>query len=203
MSFVLTNGNAFIGTDSRNKRITVSSQNSATAFDSNEKAAQALENLPRSFKNVGFKIKEIPDRPKQQEVAEPFDLVECDRQEEPETVLNMKAVIKNTSEFMENVQAQYSTYILELKKVEGQILDIEHKIEFTKANASQGYQLFKLLQEARLRRRECKDVLLMSDFILHASFEDWTGEKPKILLDELEERKYRPRQLPDLFAKTE
>ena len=52
------------------------------------------------------------------------------------------------------------------RKAELEIEDIEHAAEFYNLDASHGYQLYKLLHDARVRRRKCKNAIAWIDFIL-------------------------------------
>lgn len=54
----------------------------------------------------------------------------------------------------------------ELAKVEAELCDIEHAIEFFNYNASDGYKMYKMLHDCRVRRREIKDDLRKANAVL-------------------------------------
>ena len=62
--------------------------------------------------------------------------------------------VKEISEFTKQIE-QRRLYLIEMiHNIDLEIVDIEHAAEFYVLNASQGYKLYKLLHDARNRRRE-------------------------------------------------
>jgi len=64
--------------------------------------------------------------------------------------------VREIAEFTKQVEER-RLYLMEMvHKADLEIVDIEHAAEFYNLNASQGYKLYKLLHDARNRRREYK-----------------------------------------------
>lgn len=108
-------------------------------------------------------------------------------------------------EFEELKQFLSSTpkfYGSEVQKCDQETLDILHKIEFCNVSASDGYKLYKQLQEIRIRRRDAKDHLEIASLVLStgllSSMKALDGEIKSIETN-MANRKYKPRVLIGLF----
>ena len=81
-------------------------------------------------------------------------------------------------------------------------LDILHKIEFCNVSASDGYKLYKQLQEIRIRRRDAKDHLEIASLVLStgllSSMKSLDSEIKSIETN-MANRMYKPRVLIGLF----
>ena len=85
------------------------------------------------------------------------------------------------------------------RKAELEIEDIEHAAEFYNLDVSHGYQLYKLLHDARVRRRKCKNAIAWIDFILEQRPERFVENDPSARIVGTRSRDYAPRALPELF----
>ena len=61
--------------------------------------------------------------------------------------------LKDFREFIQTIHSQRDVLVNALKKAELEVEDIEHAAEFYNLDASHGYQLYKMLHDARVRRR--------------------------------------------------
>ena len=93
-------------------------------------------------------------------------------------------------------------YGAEVSKCDQETLDVLHKIEFCNVSASDGYKLYKQLQEIRIRRRNAKDHLEIASLVLStgllASMKTLDSEI-KAVETNMADRKYKPRVLVGLF----
>ena len=83
-----------------------------------------------------------------------------------------------------------------LSEVDRKICDVLHYIEFNKLNACDGYKAYKMIREYRLERRTIKDEIEMLD--------DVYNNITKLIeesINRLSNRKYKPRELPELFKR--
>lgn len=83
-----------------------------------------------------------------------------------------------------------------LSEVDRKICDVLHYIEFNKLNACDGYKTYKMIREYRLERRTIKDEIEMLD--------DVYNNITKLIeesINRLSNRKYKPRELPELFKR--
>lgn len=80
--------------------------------------------------------------------------------------------------------------------------DVLHKIEFTNENVVSGFKRYKQLQDVRQRRRKAKDSLEFATLVLSSglltSMKTLREEIDK-MKSEMENRKYKPRVLTELF----
>ena len=81
-----------------------------------------------------------------------------------------------------------------------EIVDIEHAAEFYNLNASQGYKLYRLLHDSRVKRRGVKDELQKINFALGSSIGNLDLENLERSILGLDNRKYTPRINKELFG---
>ena len=107
--------------------------------------------------------------------------------------------LKNFSDFIHTIQCQRETLVTGQRKAEREIEDIEHAAEFYNLDASHGYQLYKLLHDARVRRRKCKNAIAWIDYILEQALDRFIENDPSPRIAGTRSRDYAPRALPALF----
>lgn len=81
---------------------------------------------------------------------------------------------------------------------ESEIQDIVHAAEFYQLNAAQGYKLYKMLHESRIRRREAKDGLELINALLQTKVSNCEDVRSQVAA--LSNRSYKPRILNELFG---
>ena len=91
----------------------------------------------------------------------------------------------------------------ELSRVDKEITDIEHYLEFYALSASQGYKIAKMLKDRFVRRREIKNDLETIDRISVMSVGHIANGKGRSDLSKMSDRHYSPRVLVELFAEHE
>ena len=145
--------------------------------------------LPKAMKNLKYKVIFISNpNPKNPDLQ--LELLT------PEFYLTR---LKNFSDFIHTIQCQRETLVTGQRKAELEIEDIEHAAEFYNLDASHGYQLYKLLHDARVRRRKCKNAIAWIDFILEQRPERFVENDPSARIVGTRSRDYAPRALPELF----
>lgn len=87
----------------------------------------------------------------------------------------------------------------QIQKTDLEIVDIEHAAEFYDLNASQGYKLYKLLHDNRVKRRELKDELEKINLFLGTSLKGEDMENLERSILGLDNRQYTPRINKELF----
>lgn len=151
MEYVITNGERYVTQLESNGAYTTTTEPlTAKHFTSVKNAGNVLR---RNAKRLGrgFEIRRTDNIPSvelrdvQSEPCElPFDIV--DKAGEIECIVGL---IGKRKDYLVN----------ELTMVDLELSDIEHAAEFYELNASQGYKLYKMLHDARARRRKIKDEL--------------------------------------------
>ena len=107
--------------------------------------------------------------------------------------------VKEISEFTKQIEERRLYLIEMIHTVDLEIVDIEHAAEFYNLNASQGYKLYKLLHDARNRRREYKDELEKINLSLGTSIRSTNMENLERSILGLDNRRYTPRINKELF----
>ena len=140
MPWIISNGKSYVEIIGNNQMITTAYIDRAHTFNNKKTAEKYCSLLPKAMKNLKYKVIFIsnpnPENPDLQ-----LELLT------PEFYLTR---LKNFSDFIHTIQCQRETLVTGQRKAELEIEDIEHAAEFYNLDASHGYQLYKLLHDARL-----------------------------------------------------
>ena len=93
----------------------------------------------------------------------------------------------------------YSRKYGELTEAGDSLEDIAHAIEGINANAVQRCYLENEFKKARVKRRECKDMMMLIDLVSKFEPDDWGSGKLRDVLNSMENRVYVPKVRKDLF----
>ena len=86
-----------------------------------------------------------------------------------------------------------------LDKVEKEIVDINHYIEFKSLNACDGYNAYRMLRDRLTRRRKLKNELKVAEILAKGIFTTSDITDIEKVIDSFDKNQYRPRVLNDLF----
>ena len=89
----------------------------------------------------------------------------------------------------------------QLGTVDQEICDIEHYIEFSELNASQGYNTYRMIKERRIRRREIKNEIDLISSVLLNKPEDKLMTVMLRTTRKIDRQTYTPRVMAELFNK--
>lgn len=204
MDWIITNGKVYIAKGAANTVHTTSSQDSALRFQDRKKVDNFCSNLPKSFKNLCFYPQPVQAAettevaPAPVVIAEPNKIAVLN-----EDILDADAFvskIQDFQQFLRVVKEQRPLLAEAQKKVEREIIDIEHAAEFNTYNAAQGYMLFRRLRDARLRRRQYKDAQVRIDILMDCDPMSVASSNAVQRIRGMENRKYTPLECPELFA---
>lgn len=189
MLWIISNGKSYVEIIGNNQMITTAYIDRAHTFNNKKTAEKYCSLLPKAMKNLKYKVIFIsnpnPENPDLQ-----LELLT------PEFYLTR---LKNFSDFIHTIQCQRETLVTGQRKAELEIEDIEHAAEFYNLDASHGYQLYKLLHDARVRRRKCKNAIAWIDYILEQAPDRFIENDPSPRIAGTRSRDYAPRALPALF----
>ena len=118
-----------------------------------------------------------------------------------ETLLDIDKFVAQTSgfgQFLTTAVEQKPVLLKAIEQVDMEIMDIEHGIEFSKCNVVGGYQWYKMLREARQRRRTYKDALQCIEYVLDLEIKKGEVKNTARRCEGLKHRKYSPRVLTEL-----
>ena len=87
----------------------------------------------------------------------------------------------------------------QLSKVDQELSDINHYIEFCNLNAAQGYKAYKMIKDRRIIRRSIKNELDVLNIILGKKISETATDEINKAITGMDNRKYEPRVLNELF----
>jgi len=89
--------------------------------------------------------------------------------------------------------------IEQLSKVDRELSDIAHYIEFNNLNAAQGYKAYKMEHERRIIRRSIKNEMQVLGIILGKKISETVTDEINNAVTGMDQRLYEPRELNELF----
>ena len=165
--------------------------NEAFQFNDKTKADNALANLPKQMRNLGYFVQQI-DAPSQPLEIDGFDNSE---------LVNYDSALVQIGSFCDlhdQLVAKATWVEYKLQEVENKIQDVLHAIEFNSYNARDGYKIYKLLHDLRLERRKYKDEQIIAD-VMKSGFAGSNWELARTRVDDLKDRQYHVREMEELF----
>ena len=165
--------------------------NESFQFIDKTKAENALANLPKQTRNLGYFVQQIdtPTKPVDFNQFTNVDLVDYD---------SALAQIGSFCDLHDQLVARATWVEYKLQEVENKIQDVLHAIEFNSYNARDGYKIYKLLHDLRLERRKYKDEQIIAD-VMKSGFANSNWELVRTRVDDLKDRQYHVRNLEELF----
>lgn len=186
MAYIITNGQEYLISDTT----TTMNINESFKWSSINKANNVLEVMPKNLRNKGFKAVYVQSKDRQTEIITEIDKLGYSIQEK----------IKEISSFSYYLEQRQKWLIRELQTVDLEIVDIEHAAEFYVLNAAQGYKIYKMLHDARIKRREIKNELEEIKYTLGTQLRsDRLNNLEKTLIG-IHNRKYSARVIKELFG---
>lgn len=165
--------------------------NESFQFNDKTKAENALSNLPKQMRNLGYFVQQIdaPSKPVDFDRNTNLDLVDYD---------SALAQIGSFCDLHNQLVARAAWVEYKLQEVENKIQDVLHAIEFNSYNARDGYKIYKLLHDLRLERRKYKDEQIIAD-VMKSGFAGSNWKLARTRVDDLKDRQYHVREMEELF----
>lgn len=161
-------------------------------IDNKIKAYNALSNLPKQMRNLGYFVQQI-DAP-----SKPVDFDQFNSELE---LVNYDSALEQIGSFCDlhdQLVARVTWVKYKLQEVENKIQDVLHAIEFNSYNVRDGYKIYKLLHDLRLERRKYKDEQIIAD-VMKSGFAGSNWELARTRVDDLKNRQYHVREMEELF----
>ena len=165
--------------------------NESFQFNDKTKADNALANLPKQMRNLGYFVQQIdtPTKPVDFDQFTNVELADYD---------SALAQIGSFCDLHDQLVARATWVEYKLQEVEDKIQDVLHAIEFNSYNARDGYKIYKLLHDLRLERRKYKDEQIIAD-VMKSGFAGSNWELARTRVDDLKDRQYHVREMEELF----
>lgn len=190
--YVLYNNKYYLMHNAIGQFVPTPELNESFQFTDKTKADNALANLPKQMRNLGYFV---------QQVDVPSKPVDFDQFNSELELVDYDSALEQISAFCDLhdqlvVRATWIEY--KLQEVENRIQDVLHAIEFNSYNARDGYKIYKLLHDLRLERRKYKDEQIIAD-VMKSGFAGSNWELARTRVDDLKDRKYHVREMEELF----
>ena len=189
--YVLYNQKYYLMQNAIKQFIPTPELNEAFQFNDKTKADNALANLPKQMRNLGYFVQQI-DVP-----SKPVDFDGFDNSE----LVNYDSALAQISAFCDlhdQLVARAPWIDHKLTEVDNKIQDVLHAIEFNSYNARDRYKIYKLLHDLRLERRKYKDEQIIAD-VMKSGFAGSNWELVRTRVDDLKDRQYHVREMEELF----
>ena len=189
--YVLYNNKYYLMQNAIKQLIPTDNLDEALKFNDRVKADNALANLPKSTRNLGYFVQQV-DAPSKSVDFDQFtnvDLVDYD---------SALVQIGSFCDLHDQLVARATWVEYKLQEVENKIQDVLHAIEFNSYNARDGYKIYKLLHDLRLERRKYKDEQIIAD-VMKSGFAGSNWELVRTRVDDLKDRQYHVREMEELF----
>lgn len=190
--YVLYNQKYYLMQNAIKQFVPTTELNEAFQFFDKTKAENALNNLPKQTRNLGYFVIQISntDKPVNFDQFTDIELVNYD---------SALAQISSFCDLHDQLVARAPWIDHKLIEVENKIQDVLHAIEFNSYNARDGYKIYKLLHDLRLERRKYKDEIFIRELIddnIHNV--DWGKFKGRV--KDVKDRQYHVREMEELFT---
>lgn len=197
--YVITDGTRWIMRDRKGKYVPTSCEALADIFSNKQATGILQNNLSKALKSV-FHLKKIDEPPKLVKQIS-YEIL----QESTEKVL----VAENIQHWIDKIDGlnglasealhRKDELLSQLSKVDQELSDVNHYIEFCNLNAAQGYKAYKMIKERRIKRRSIKNELQVVEIILNKKISETATDEIQKAIAGMDRRTYEPRVLNELF----
>lgn len=189
MRYVIKNNQGYIKFKQGSSPVVVKDRVKATGFPTRERAMKRFDTLPKNMR-IDLIVEKGGYDPQNSSTF-------VDNQME----INLNDTINDIQEKSNEILMEYNLLKQKLKEVENSIEDIEHFGEFYNVSASEGYKLFKKIQDLRRERRQLKNGIELIDKMCDMNFVQIANGKPTDIIEAFPNRKYQPRVEKELFER--
>lgn len=197
--YVITDGTRWIMRDRKGKYVPTSCEALADVFSNKQATGIYQSNLSKALKSV-FRVQKIDEPPK---------LIKQISQETVQENTEKVSTAENVQRWIDKIEGlnglatealhRKDELVQQLSKVDQELSDVNHYIEFCNLNAAQGYKAYKMIKDRRIKRRSIKNELQVVNIILSKKIcETATDEIQKAIVG-MDQRTYEPRVLNELF----
>ena len=197
--YVITDGTRWIMRDKHGRYVPTSCEALADVFSNKQATGIFQSNLSKALKSV-FRV---------QKIDEPSKLIKQISQETAQKNTEMVSTDENIKRWIDKIDGlnglatealhRKDELVQQLSKVDQELSDVNHYIEFCNLNAAQGYKAYKMIKDRRIKRRSIKNELQVVDIILSKKISETATDEIKKAIAGMDQRTYEPRVLNELF----
>lgn len=196
MGYIIQCGDGYVTRKQNGTPYIISDKTKALVISTEEKANNIMISLLKLMREKGLQL-----------------LYEGDNSDDDKTVINnqytkvdmdnVKTLVCDLSDQFKIMQGNKDWLIDMESKIDQEISDILHYIEFYSFSACDGYKLAKELKELRLKRRDIKNQLQAINIIKTHTCNMLTDGRTNKALCSIDNKQYTPRILTELFEQKE
>jgi hypothetical protein len=197
--YVITDGTRWIMRDRKGKYVPTSCEALADVFSNKQATGIFQSNLSKALKSV-FRVQKIDEPPK---------LIKQISQETVQENTEKVSTAENVQRWIDKIEGlnglatealhRKDELVQQLSKVDQELSDVNHYIEFCNLNAAQGYKAYKMIKDRRIKRRSIKNELQVVDIILSKKICETATDEIQKAIAGIDQRTYEPRVLNELF----
>ena len=197
--YVITDGTRWIMRDRKGKYVPTSCEALADVFSKKQATGIFQSNLSKALKSV-FRVQKIDEPPK---------LIKQISQETVQENTEKVSTAENVQRWIDKIEGlnglatealhRKDELVQQLSKVDQELSDVNHYIEFCNLNAAQGYKAYKMIKDRRIKRRSIKNELQVVDIILSKKICETATDEIQKAIAGMDQRTYEPRVLNELF----
>lgn len=208
--YYIGTGNTFITTDKNGKAIPTMNFADVKTFNTKQKASQFLVSLPRKLYELSSKweVKEyhssntnksqsnknLQTQTKSDKTDKTLDVL-YDQPDKDHQQVDYLKLLDSVSILKESKKGCLTDLNSKLSDIDQEIVDLEHYIEFSKLNACEACNAYKMLRETLQKRRKIKDNIIAAQTL----YESCDIDTLSSCSNHLHNRIYYPRKLKSLF----
>lgn len=202
--YCIGTGSLYIAARPDNYLYTTEKLDEARLYSTAQRASNALVTLPRRFYEVSSKwaVREVLNNPEPERVPTPAPAPAPTPKltDEPEATtdeqdVDFLEIFNGVASLKDHKNGCLTKLNGELSRLNEEITDIEHYIEFSKLNVPDAYRAYKMLRDTLQERRQVKDTIR----VVKELYDNCNVDKLADVKSELENRVYIPRRLSGLF----
>lgn len=197
--YVITDGTRWIMRDRHGRYVPTSCKALADVFSNKQATGIFQSNLSKALKSV-FRVQKIDEPPK---------LIKQISQETVQENTEKVSTAENVQRWIDKIEGlnglatealhRKDELVQQLSKVDQELSDVNHYIEFCNLNAAQGYKAYKMIKDRRIKRRSIKNELQVVDIILSKKICETATDEIQKAIAGMDQRTYEPRVLNELF----
>ena len=197
--YVITDGTRWIMRDKHGRYVPTSCEALADVFSNKQATGIFQSNLSKALKSV-FRV---------QKIDEPSKLIKQISQETAQENTEKVSTAENIKRWIDKIDGlnglatealhRKDELVQQLSKVDQELSDVNHYIEFCNLNAAQGYKAYKMIKDRRIKRRSIKNELQVVDIILSKKISETATDEIQKAIAVMDQRTYEPRVLNELF----
>ena len=197
--YVITDGSRWITKNRNGKYVPTTCEALADTFGNKEANSVYNNNLSKALKSC-FRVMKVDKPPElvkqitQEKVNE--------NTETPSNSENIQYWIDKISDLnglASEALHRKDNLLSQLSKIDQELSDIDHYIEFVNLNAAQGYKAYRMIKDRRIIRRSIKNELDVLNIILGKKISETATDEIQKAISGMDKRTYEPRVLKELF----